>query len=326
MSHDVDIDHETLHQQSAERLARRGWPATPIRPDIEVSFEFFPPPPTSDTGLAKLRDCIDRLAPLSPSFMSITYGAGGTTQERTLTAIADAKRSVDVPIAGHLTCVGASRDEVLGVVDRYRELGVNHIVALRGDAPEDVDDPYPGFPDAASLVAGIRNHVQDPDLEISVAAYPEVHPKATSAGSDLDNLKRKVDAGATRAITQYFFDPEVFLRFLDRARAAGIGVPIVPGIMPITHFDKICSFSGRCGTSVPAWMHDLFGGLDDSPEIRSLIAATVAAEQCRRLAEHGVRTFHFYTMNQAPLSLAVCRILGVRADEVRTESKPALVG
>lgn len=317
------IAHEMLHEQSAERLARRGWPATPIRSDIEVSFEFFPPPPTSDTGRARLRDCMEQLAPLNPTFMSITYGAGGTTQERTLTAITEANRSVDVPIAGHLTCVGATRDQVLGVVDRYRELGVNHIVALRGDVPDDVGNPYPGFTDAASLVAGIRGH--DPDLEISVAAYPEVHPKAISARSDLDNLKRKIDAGATRAITQYFFDPEVFLRFLDRARAAGIGVPIVPGIMPITHFDKICSFSGRCGTSVPAWMHDLFGGLDDSPEIRSLIAATVAAEQCRRLAEHGVRTFHFYTMNQAPLSLAVCHILGVRARD-QTQEATTLAG
>lgn len=314
--------HEFLHEQSAERLARRGWPATPIRSDIEVSFEFFPPPSTGNAGATRLRDCMGQLAPLNPTFMSITYGAGGTTQGRTLSAVADATRSFSVPIAGHLTCVGATKDQVLGVVDRYRQLGVTRIVALRGDVPADVGDPYPGFADAASLVTGIRDHVDDPELDISVAAYPEVHPKAASARSDLDNLKRKIDAGANRALTQYFFEPDVFLRFLDRARGAGITVPIVPGIMPITNFGKICSFSRRCGTSVPPWMQDLFAGLDDSPEIRSLIAATVAAEQCRRLAEHGVRSFHFYTMNQAPLSLAVCHILGVRATDRAGHAAP----
>lgn len=291
--------------------------------DISVSFEFFPPANVTEAAMAKLRRSVQQLAPLNPRFMSITYGAGGTTQERTLAAIDDIGRSFDTapPVAGHLTCVGADRHEVLDVVDAYRELGVGHIVALRGDAPatDDGSNPYPGFGDAASLVAGIRQHLDGADMEISVAAYPEVHPKATSARADLDNLKRKIDAGADRAITQYFFDTDVFLRFMDRARAAGITVPIVPGIMPVTHFERICSFSKRCGTAVPDWMHEMFTGLDDNPEVRSLVAATLAARQCSRLAEHGIRQFHFYTMNQATLTLAVCRSLGVAEQQGQRE-------
>ncbi len=304
-------------QTAGERLARRPWPTTPIRPGIDVSFEFFPP--ASPLASDQLAQCVGQLVPLAPSFMSVTYGAGGTTQERTLDVIDELGSSTGVPIAGHLTCVGANRVTVDRVIDRYAAAGVNHIVALRGDLSKDRSQDVHGetYQDAAALVAGIRSKFPHESFEISVAAYPETHPMAVSPEADIESLKRKIDAGATRAITQYFFDNNHFLRFLERVRKAGISVPIVPGIMPVTNFTNIANFSKRCGTSIPTWMPDLFDGLDDMPEVGSLVAATVAAEQCRELVEHGVREFHFYTMNRPELSLATCHILGVR---------PALAG
>lgn len=306
----------TAHEnETAERLSRRPWPTTPIRPGIEVSFEFFPP--ATPAGEENLARCADQLAPLAPDFVSVTYGAGGTTQDRTQAAVQRLASDTELAVAGHLTCVGATRDQVGTVIDDYLAVGVRHIVALRGDAPagQETGTVAGGYSDAADLVAGIRRHVEGTeahDVQISVGAYPEVHPKAASPQADLDSLKRKLDAGADRALTQFFFDTDAFLRFLDNARSAGITQPIVPGIMPVTNFANIARFSERCGTNVPVWMHELFAGLDDAPEVHQMIAATVAAEQCRRLAEHGVTQFHFYTMNKPELTAATCRILGVK--------------
>jgi methylenetetrahydrofolate reductase (NADPH) len=309
-----------FERETAERFSRRPWPVTPLRPGIEVSFEFFPP--ATPVGEASLAACAETLAPLNPSFVSVTYGAGGTTQDRTQRVIERLAAETDVPVAGHLTCVSATREQVGAVIDGYTAAGVRHIVALRGDAPVGAaDGPVAGgYGDAAELVAGIRRHVEGTpaqDLQISVGAYPEVHPKAASPQADLDNLKAKLEAGADRAITQFFFDTDVFLRFLERARNAGITAPIVPGIMPVANFSNIRRFSERCGTSIPGWMHDLFADLDDAPEIHQMVAATVAAEQCRQLAEHGITQVHFYTMNKAELTAATCRMLGV------TPAKPA---
>jgi methylenetetrahydrofolate reductase (NADPH) len=303
----------TGEREVVDRLARRPWPTTPIRNDIEVSFEFFPP--ANDEGSVALARCVETLAPLNPSFVSVTYGAGGTTQHRTQSAVELLAAIPSLPVAGHLTCVGATKAEVGAVIDAYVAADVRHIVALRGDAPAGSDGAVPGgYASALELVGGVRAHADSigESIDISVAAYPEVHPRAASAKADLDHLKAKIDAGATRALTQFFFDTDAFLRFLDRARAAGITAPIVPGIMPVTNFANVRRFSERCGTSVPAWMHDLFAGLDAMPDVQQLVAATVAAEQCRRLEEHGVRQFHFYTMNKPELTAATCRILGVR--------------
>ncbi len=303
---------DALIDAAAKRLDRRLSPTTPISDELEVSFEFFPPatPESIDTFNA----CARQLADYAPSFVSVTYGAGGGSQDKTLAALGELSHIADLPVAGHLTCVGADTQAVHEVIDAYRQLGVNRIVALRGDAPADADgdgrDPA-GYHTAADLVSGIRSRHDGHLFDISVAAYPEVHPKSSSPAADLDNLKAKFDAGADRALTQFFFDADVFLRFLERARAAGIDEPIVPGIMPVTSFGGICRFSERCGTDVPDWMHGLFEGLDGAPEIRDLVAATVAAEQCKRLVEHGVRQFHFYTMNKPNLTAATCRILGV---------------
>lgn len=321
----MTISHDSV-AETAERISRRPWPTTPLRPGVNVSFEFFPAA-TPDGG-DKLAGCAAQLAALQPRFVSVTYGAGGTTQERTHAAIDRLIDETDLAVAGHLTCVGATKDETNAVIDGYLQAGVRHIVALRGDAPEgqahgpegQADGPADGtveggYADAADLVAGIRRRLDQtggPAVEISVGAYPEVHPRAASAEADLDSLRRKLDAGADRAITQFFFDTDVFLRFLDRARSAGITQPIVPGIMPVTSFAGITRFAERCGTEIPDWMHDLFGGLDDVPEVRQLVAATVAAEQCRRLAEHGITDFHFYTMNRPELTSATCRILGIK--------------
>ena len=299
----------------AERLARRPWPAQPIRPDVNVSFEFFPA--NSAEGADKLLSCAAELASLGPEFVSVTYGAGGTTQDRTHSTICDISSVTSVPVAGHLTCVGATKDEIHAVIEDYFEAGVRHIVALRGDPqPGDTDGTLAnGYRSASELVAGIRERADQlgvSNVQVSVAAYPEVHPKAASATADMDNLKQKLDAGADRALTQFFFDTDAFVRFLHNARSAGIDAPIVPGIMPVTNFSGVVRFSERCGTTVPSWMHDLFAGLEDAPEVRQLVAATVAAEQCRRLREHGVTDFHFYTMNRAELTSATCRILGIR--------------
>jgi len=306
---------DSLIEAAAERLEGRVPVATAVRNEVRVSFEFFPP--ATEAGTAVLEASAQQLAAFSPSFVSVTYGAGGSSQEKTFAALDLLANSASLDVAGHLTCVAANKKTVDAVVDGYRARGINRIVALRGDAPPEAegcaeDGRHPdGYSDAADLVAAIRNRADADDIDISVGAYPEVHPKAISAQADLDSLKRKIDAGADRAITQFFFESDVFLRFLEDARAAGISAPIVPGIMPVTNFAGIRRFSERCGTTVPEWMCDLFTDLDDAPEIRELVAATVAAEQCKRLMEHGVRDFHFYTMNKPNLTAATCRILGV---------------
>lgn len=280
-----------------------------------VSFEFFPP--KTEKMEQSLWQAVTRLAPLKPAFVSVTYGAGGSTRERTHATVRRIQSDTGIPAAAHLTCVGASRDEIDAVARDYWEAGIRHIVALRGDPPESAGgvagkyEPHPqGYPYAVDLVAGLK---QVADFEISVAAYPETHPEAPSADADLDNLKRKVDAGATRAISQFFFDNGAFLRFRDRCAAAGIKAPVVPGILPITNFARAVEFAGRCGAAVPAEVADAFDGLDRDPETRQLIAAHVAVEQCRALLAEGVADFHFYTLNRADLTVAICHLLGVRA-------------
>ena len=278
--------------------------------DAQVSFEFFPP--KTEGMEATLWSSIETLAPLGPRFVSVTYGAGGSTRERTHNTVARIARETAIPAAAHLTCVEATKDEIAEIADAYWEAGVRHIVALRGDPPE-AGKAFAAHPDgyagAAELVAGLR--ARHP-FEISVSAYPETHPDAVSAQSDLDNFRRKLDAGATRGITQFFFEPETFFRFRDAAAAAGIDAEIVPGIMPVTNFAAIRKMSAMTGTAVPSWMARLFEGLDDHPQARQLVAATVAAELCRRLYAGGVRDFHFYTLNRAELSYAICHLLGVR--------------
>jgi len=284
--------------------------ASPLPHDVTVSFEFFPP--KDDQAEQKLWAAIERLAVLRPAYVSVTYGAGGSTRERTHATVARLRRETALEPAAHLTCVGASRAEIDAIARHYWEVGVRHIVALRGDPPAGSPAyvPHPqGYAYAAELVAGLRRVA---DFEISVAAYPEGHPEASSAEADLDALKRKLDAGATQAITQFFFDIERYFRFLDRALAAGITAPLIPGILPVTHFAQMARFAARCGTSVPRWVAELFAGLDDDPETRRLVAACVAAEQCRALHAGGVKQFHFYTLNRADLTFAICHILGVR--------------
>ncbi len=285
--------------------------AAPLPRDVRVSFEFFPP--KTDKAGEILWSSIQRLAPLKPSYVSVTYGAGGSTRERTHATVHRIRTETDLEPAAHLTCVGATTEEIDAIARDYWDAGVKHIVALRGD-PAQGDDryqPHPGgYAYASDLVAGLKNVA---DFEISVAAYPETHPEAASPEADLDNLKRKLDAGASQAITQFFFDTDIYLRFLDRVRAAGITAPIIPGILPVTHFANVAGFSAKSGASMPAWMAELFQGLDDDPETRQLVAASVAAEQCRALHAQGVTDFHFYTMNRADLVFAICHILGVRA-------------
>ena len=286
--------------------------ALPLPKDVNVSFEFFPP--ATEKAQQSLWSCVERLAPVNPSFVSVTYGAGGTTRERTHETVVALARDTDLEAAAHLTCIGSGKSEIRDIAERYWDAGIRHIVALRGDAPENGESYRPnsdGYTYASDLVAGLKNIA---DFEISVAAYPEGHPEAMSGEADLDNLKRKIDAGATRAITQYFFDPDVYLRFLDRARAAGIYVPIVPGILPVTNFKQVQKFSGLSGTAVPDWLARLFDGLEDDPETRKLVAASIAAEQCRVLNASGVNDFHFYTLNRADLTYAICHMLGVRPD------------
>jgi methylenetetrahydrofolate reductase (NADPH) len=278
-------------------------------PAPALSFEFFPP--RSEALETQLWHCIRRLEPLAPRFVSVTYGAGGSTQERTHATVARIVGETTLVPAAHLTCVGATREAVDTVARQYWEAGVRHIVALRGDMPDGKPyAPHPqGYAGAAELVAGLRRVA---DFEISVAAYPETHPAAASAASDLDNLKRKLDAGATRAITQYFFEAETFLRFLDRCLAAGITAPIVPGIMPVTNFAQARKFSALCGATVPDWLGHLFEGTDDDHETRRMLAAAAAAELVRLLQANGIDEFHFYTLNRPDLVYAIARILGVR--------------
>jgi methylenetetrahydrofolate reductase (NADPH) len=284
--------------------------ATPLPKDVNVSFEFFPP--ALGSGAGSFWSSVERLLPLDPSFISITYGAGGTTHDRTLDTASALLRGSSTDVAMHLTCAGASRGEVNSTAERFRATGGRHILALRGDPPKGTNnyEPHPnGYGYAQDLVAGLKRLG---DFDISVAAYPESHPESLSAKVDMDNLKAKIGAGADRAITQFFFDTDVFMRFLENARKSGITAPIIPGILPITDFKRTKSFAERCGTKVPKWMDDLFEGLDDDLETRRLVAASVAAEQCRALYAQGIDTFHFYTLNQADLCYAICHILGVR--------------
>jgi len=284
-----------------------------IGKDIEVSFEFFPP--RTEKMQAQLWDSIAHLASLQPRFVSVTYGADGSTRERTHEAIVHIKETTGLEVAAHLTCVEATREEVDLVARRYWQAGIRHIVALRGDAPKGLGkyEPYPnGYPYACDLVKGLKRVA---DFEISVAAYPETHIEAESAESDLDNLKRKIDAGANRAITQFFFDVDAFRRFMDRALAAGITVPIVPGLLPITNFAQNVKFAGKCGASIPDWMYDLFEGLDDEPANRQLAAVNLASEQIRQLILDGITEFHFYTLNRSDLSYAICRLLRIYPEE-----------
>jgi methylenetetrahydrofolate reductase (NADPH) len=274
-----------------------------------LSFEFFPP--RTEALEAQLWACIRRLERLAPRFVSVTYGAGGSTQERTHATVSRIVAETSLTPAAHLTCVGASRGEVDDVARRYWDAGVRHIVALRGDAPAGQQyEPHPqGYHYASDLVAGLKRVA---DFEISVAAYPETHPSALSPEHDLDTLKRKLDAGATRAITQVFFDPALFLNFLDRALAAGVTAPLVPGIMPVTNFASAAKLCAMCGTSMPGWLAAMFEGLDDDLETRRMVAAVVAAEQVRLLQANGVDEFHFYTLNRPDLTYAIAHILGVR--------------
>lgn len=277
---------------------------------VEVTFEFFPP--HSEAMEKTLWNSIERLAPLAPRFVSVTYGADGSTRERTHNVVARVRRETSLTAAPHLTCVGATRAEVDAVAQTYRNLGVRHLVALRGDPPQGEQhyEPHPaGYAYAADLVAGLRRIA---DFDITVAAYPEVHPDAKNAQADLDNLKRKFDAGASRAITQFFFDDSAFLRFRERCTAAGIDAPVIPGILPVTRFPQLVRFAKRCGTNVPRWLFERFDGLDDDAETRQLIAASVAIEQVMRLEREGVKEFHFYTLNRAELTYAICHALGVR--------------
>lgn len=283
------------------------------RPELQISFEFFPP--KTDAMEEKFWDSVHKLAPLKPRFVSVTYGAGGSTRERTLRMVSRIKAETGVDAAAHLTCVSATRDEVDAVVRGYQEAGVSRIVALRGDPPEGVGQPFTphpeGYQNAADLVGGLR---RIGDFDISVSAYPEKHPQSANWAEEIDNLKRKIDAGANRAITQMFFSNGDYLRYLDRARAAGITAPIVPGIQPIHSFKQISSFASRCGTSIPAWLAERFEGLDDEPETHALVASAVAAEQVTELLDEGVTEFHIYTHNRSPLALALGRILGRRSE------------
>ena len=296
---------------SAPRLADCVPLFSEARGDIDVSFEFFPP--KTEAMAETLWHSIETLAPLQPRFVSVTYGAGGSTRERTHATVERIVNETELTAAAHLTCVGASREEVDAVARSYWEAGVRHLVALRGD-PAEPGQPYRphpgGYANAAELVEGLK---QVAPFDISVAAYPEVHPDSADRGTDLDNLKRKIDAGANRAITQFFFSTDNFLRFRDAVAAAGMDIEIVPGILPVSNVAQTRRFAGMCGASIPPWMEQLFEGLDELPSARQLIAATVAAELCGQLYASGVRHFHFYTLNRAELSYAICHLLGVRA-------------
>jgi len=296
---------------SLDRLQQHRPLFAEARGDIAVSFEFFPP--KSEKMADALWECIQTLAPLQPRFVSVTYGAGGSTRERTHATVERIARETSLTPAAHLTCVAASRGEIDDIARAYWDAGVRHLVALRGDPPT-LGERYEAHPDgyqnAAELVAGLKKVAP---FDISVAAYPEIHPDSSCREADLDNLKRKIDAGADRAITQFFFAAENFFRFQDAAADAGIDVEIVPGILPVSNVAQTRRFAGQCGAAIPQWLDDMFEGLDDLPAARQLIAATIAAELCGQLYAGGVRHFHFYTLNRAELSYAICHLLGVRA-------------
>lgn len=286
---------------------------------LRVSFEFFPP--SSDAMAETLWKSVQRLAPLGPDFVSVTFGAGGSTRERTLSTVARIARETDVPVAGHLTCVGADRAEVDRIIADYARAGVRRIVALRGDPPEGVGAhyvPHPGgYANGAELCSGIS---AAGDFEIYVSAYPEKHPESPDFATDIDMLKRKVESGATRAITQFFFDNDTYEAYVERVRRAGIYIPVIPGILPVHDFAKVSNFARRCGAHVPAWLADRFEGLDDDPQTRALVASAVAAEQVTDLIERGVTDFHFYTMNRANLVFAICHLLGLRPKKAVDEA------
>ncbi len=306
-SHRFDSPRQTFIGSIENVLTNTNKPPT----DLNISFEFFPPK-TAEME-ATLWNSVKTLAPFNPKFVSVTYGAGGTTRQRTHEIVTSIQKNIGLDAAAHLTCVGATREEIDQIARSYWEAGIKHIVALRGDAPQNGEsrDISPGasYSYASDLVAGLKKVAP---FEISVACYPEVHPEAQDAATDLDNLKRKIDAGADRAITQFFLETDSFLRFRDKASAAGISVPFVAGILPITNFQKTVEFAGRCGAKVPGWMAALFEGLDDLPTTRQLVAATVAVQQCCSLYTEGVKDLHFYTLNRADLSYAICHMLGMR--------------
>jgi len=278
---------------------------------IGVSFEFFPPK-TDDMEKA-LWESIGRLAPLAPNFVSVTYGAGGSTRERTHSTVRRILTETALTPAAHLTCVAVTKTEIDDVIRAYRAAGVRHIVALRGDPTGGIGEryaPHPGgYQNGADLVAGIKRIA---DIEVSVSAYAEKHPDSPTVEADIDMLKAKVDNGATRAITQFFFENDFYFRYLDRVRARGINIPIVPGILPVQNFKHTKSFAARCGATVPGWLAERFDGLDEDVATRKLIAAAVAAEQVLDLVDRGVTDFHFYTMNRADLVYAICHLLGLR--------------
>lgn len=281
--------------------------------NVQVSFEFFPP--NTEKMNQTLWDSIERLAVLEPRFVSVTYGADGSTRERTHAAVERIAGQTSLTAAPHLTCIGADRAEIDDIAREYWDMGIRHLVALRGDPPTDTTDyrPHPnGYPYAVDLVAGLRKVA---DFDISVAAYPEVHPEASNAIADLDNLRRKLDAGATRAITQFFFDVDKFLRFRDLCAAAGIESSIVPGILPITRFPQLQRFAEQCGASVPEWLSERFDGLEDDAQTRQMIAASIAIDQVQKLQAEGISEFHFYTLNRSELTFAICHALGVRSNQ-----------
>jgi len=281
--------------------------------ETQVSFEFFPP--NTEAMEKTLWSSIERLAVLQPRFVSVTYGADGSTRQRTHAAVERIMKETDLTAAPHLTCIGASKGEIDDIAREYWDMGIRHLVALRGDPPKDVTTYVPqadGYAYASDLVAGLK---QVADFDISVAAYPDVHPEAASAEADLENLKRKLDAGASRAITQFFFDVGGYLKFRDRCASAGIDSTIVPGILPITKFPQLQRFAEACGLKVPQWLADRFAGLEDDPETRKLIAANVAIEQVRMMQKEGIDEFHFYTLNRADLTFAICHVLGVRPEQ-----------
>ena len=285
-------------------------------PPIRVSFEFFPP--KSAEAEAALWGSIERLTPLCPDFVSVTYGAGGSTRERTHATVARIVRETPLRPAAHLTCVGATKTEIDDVLRGYWAAGVRHVVALRGDPQGGVGvryEPHPGgYDSSADLVRGIK---AVGDFEVSVSGYPEKHPESVSFDSDLDGLKAKIDAGATRAITQFFFDNSLYLRYVDRVRAAGIDIPIVPGVVCIQNFRQTSNFARKTGATVPDWLGDRFAGLENDPATHQLVAAGIAAEQVLDLVDQGIRDFHFYTMNRAELVYAICRLLGLKAEDER---------
>ncbi len=303
---------------SQSRFSRRPH----IGDKVRVSFEFFPP--KTDEMETRLWETVKRLEPLKPHFVSVTYGAGGSTRERTQRTVRRILQQTSLTPAAHLTCVGATREEVDQVVAEFKEIGVQRFVALRGDPATGVGTayrPHPGgYANGAELVAGLS---EQGSFDISVAAYPEKHPQSPDFATDIEMLKRKVDNGATRAITQFFFDNDVYESYVERVRRAGIYIPIVPGIQPVHNFAQVANFASRCGALIPAWLAERFEGLDKDPQTHALVAAAVAAEQVLDLIERGVSDFHFYTMNRADLAFAICHMIGIRGDVAKTASAAA---